>query len=175
MPAHFLTRQVSDMRFGGATEPGELLDKLGSLLDMGGNLGLVAGERGLAVAHFAPPETFPADDLPELLASTEIWSWWGRSGSIQDQDGTFADIVGTPLIETMNRYEARAEPGDAPVPIELVNYRSMVYSDPAIPGKDAWRVFFELDHDDNWTIAAIWRESLPNPNAASGSRRLISA
>ncbi|NNK92041.1 MAG: tandem-95 repeat protein, partial [Acidimicrobiia bacterium] len=174
--ASFLTRQVSDMRFGGADEPGELLKVLNTVLGTSGNLGLIAGDRGLAVAHFAPPETFPTEDLPDLLGSEKVWAWWGRTGSIQDEDGTFAEIVAAPLLETMARYEARNEPAaSAPIPIELVNYQSMVYADPTIPGKDAWRVFFELDHDDNWTIAAIWREALPNPNAGTGTRRLISA
>ncbi|MBT8211669.1 MAG: hypothetical protein KJN71_00855, partial [Acidimicrobiia bacterium] len=173
--ATFLTRQVGDLRFANAGEPEELLKVLHTVLEANGNLGLVAGDRGLAVAHFAPPETFETDDLDGVMTSRDVWSWWGRTGSIQDEDGTFADVVATPLLEAMRRYKPRNEPdATAPIPIELVNYRSLVYADATIPGKDAWRVFFELDADDNWTVAGIWREAVPNPNATTGSRRLIS-
>ena len=69
---------------------------------------------------------------------------------------------------SLDRYEPPANADvSAAIPTELVNFHRLSVGDPAIPGKDAWHLFFEYI-DDEPAIVGIWREGDYNLESLRG-------
>ena len=170
-----LTSQVSPNEFANDSAAVDLANKLATIVEAHGSLGLVTGDRGLHVAHFGPPEHVSADEVQDLLKDESVWAWWSNSGSIPEIDGTFQEVIGLSYHSTHGRYEPRANAESYyDIPVEFVNFQSVTYSDPDMPGKDAWRIFYDASGQET-VIVALWKENIPNPAALSGSgkRRLV--
>jgi VCBS repeat-containing protein len=171
-----VTRQIPQGTFAGDDRPVELTERFAGIVDEHGSMAEVTGDRGLHIAHFAPPEAIAADDILGLLDDATVWSWWSRSGSIQELDGTFAEIVARPLAASIRRNGITHTPHSyVDIPLELRNFPSVQIGDADMPGKDGWRVFFDYT-DDGPVVVALWREGLPNPSAmgnAKGRRMLV--
>jgi hypothetical protein len=175
--ADHTTELVGEGRFGSDERISELALGFAAALNDRGSLKAVTSQRGLHIAYFAPPEPFPHIELDTIFTDENIWSWWSRSGSIQELDGTVWEIVGEPLRDAYRRYGANTNiPPSVEVPLELVNFSPLTISDTHIPGKDAWRLFFDYRNNEP-TLIAIWREGLPNESARGNAkgRRLLAA
>ena len=173
--AFHLTRQVPATEFSNDHAAVDMANKLATIIEARGNIGLVTGDRGLHIAHFAPPEHIGLEEIPTLVTDDSVWAWWGPSGSIPEVEGSFHEVVGRSFRSTLGRYEPRVNAeSHYPAPVELVNFHSVTFSDSELPGKDAWRVFYDST-GDGLVIAALWKEHLPNPEAlgSRATRRLL--
>jgi VCBS repeat-containing protein len=167
-----LTPQVDFGEFVSDPRPQELVTQLRAAIDSGGDLAPLTTPRGLYVSYHAPPALMRSSELEGILTDDLDRRWWRRVGDHADLTGSFKRIVAMPLAAALDAFGARAgvEPA-VPTPVELTNLQSLAVGDPAVSGKDGWRIFFDYTEGEP-RVFALWREDIINP-AAVASQALL--
>jgi CSLREA domain-containing protein len=148
----YVSDQVTHAAFVADRRPRELVQQLAETMGAEGSLRSLTVEQGLYLAHHAPPELISSNELDGILCDSVGRTWWDSTGGTPMITGTFADV----------------EPSAA-IPPRIANLPSLGVAHPNVPGKDAWRIFFEYS-DDEPRVFAIWKDAPTNPMAHSDIR-----
>ncbi|RZV45785.1 MAG: tandem-95 repeat protein [Acidimicrobiia bacterium] len=157
--ARFVTPMIPAGSFAADEQVAAAVESIRAVLGARGDLRPIVTSPGLEVAYYAPPKHFEDEELAGLLAGDASWGWWDPTGSTPSVRGEFGSIVADPLVEAMALEGRTVAEAVVEIPVELVNFPSLTFSQPDHLG---WRVFFEYE-DDEPKLAAIWREGVTNP------------
>ncbi len=162
--ATFLGAAVDESAFASDPAARSRLDDLAEIVATDGDLRAIASERGLYVAHHAPPRRFTPDELAGILTDTTTYQWPSNAADLQDVPfRTFAAAVADRylgayddadvVVQANEPIEAgNGRPAEFAIPFEFQNFNFFtVYDpgdDPDFGGLD-WTIWYvSIDYED---------------------------